>query len=131
MAKVLLIEDDQDQVLLYSTKFQLEGYDIVSAPDGFLGIKMAEKEKPDIILLDLVMEKLDGLAVLKELKSRPAIKDIPVLLFTNLAKKDLAEEAQKMGAIGYILKSNYTPREVVEKVSEILQQKLKKFAKHV
>jgi len=130
MAKVLLIEDDQDQVLLYSTKFQLEGYDIVSAPDGFLGIKMAEKEKPDIILLDLVMEKLDGLAVLKELKSRPAIKDIPVLLFTNLAKKDLAEEAQKMGAIGYILKSNYTPREVVEKVSEILQQKLKKFAKH-
>ncbi len=119
--KVLLIEDDPDQILLYSTKFKLEGYMMISAEDGATGIEMAKKDKPDIILLDMVMNNMDGIEALKQLKASK-VKSIPVLLFTNLAKKDLVEEAKKFGAVGCIIKSDYTPGKVVEKVAEVLRK---------
>ena len=86
--KILLIEDDSFLVEMYTTKFELEGFEVVSAEDGKKGLDMVKKEKPDIILLDILMPKMDGFAVLDALKKDTAMADIPVILLTNLGQKD-------------------------------------------
>ena len=120
MPKILIIDDDPDQILLYSTKFELEGFEVISASDGEKGIRLAEEENPDAIILDVVMEGIDGLEVLKRLKKSEAAKSIPVLLFTNLAKKDVADKGLKIGAVGVLIKTDFLPRELVKKINEIL-----------
>jgi CheY-like chemotaxis protein len=123
MPKILIIDDDADQILLYSTKFKLEGFEVLSANDGAKGMELAKSQKPDIIILDMILGGIDGLEILKQFKQLPEIKDIPVFLFTNLAKKDLAEKGLKMGAIKVMLKTDFLPKDVVREVREILEKK--------
>lgn len=119
-AKVLIIEDDPDQVFLYSTKFKMEGYEVLAATDGLSGIKLAKEKQPDIILLDIVMADVDGVTVLRELKKLNATKKIPVVIFTNLDKKELINEARKLGAAEIFIKTDFVPSAVVAKVAKIL-----------
>jgi len=125
-AKILLVEDDKMLSDMYVTKFSKEGMKIMKADDGAKGLEMAKKEKPDMILLDIIMPKLDGFAVLKELKKDPTMGNTHILLLTNLGQSEDVEKGQQLGADDYFIKANHTPAEIVEKVKYLLTKKIKK-----
>jgi DNA-binding response OmpR family regulator len=118
--KILLIEDDPFLLSMYSSKFVMENFNIVCADDGLKGIEMAKQEKPDIILLDIMLPKLNGFEVLKKIKADEITKNIPVILLTNLNQKDEHEQGLALGAADYLIKAHYLPSEVVEKIKKIL-----------
>ncbi len=124
-AKILLIEDDTFLVEMYTTKFELEGFGVISAEDGVKGLEMVKKEEPDIILLDILMPKMDGFAVLDALKKDKATADIPVVLLTNLGQKEDVKKGFEKGAVGYLIKAHFMPSEVVEKIKKILKENKK------
>ena len=105
---------------MYATKFELENFQVVTAEDGEKGLKLAQKEIPDIILLDVLLPKLNGFEVLKALKENPDTKDIKVLLLTNLSQRGEVQQGLSLGAVDYLIKAHYMPSEVVEKVNKIL-----------
>lgn len=121
--KLLLIEDDKMLSEMYVTKFSKEGFKIMKAEDGAVGLEMAKKEKPDLILLDIIMPKLDGFAVLKELKKDPGTANTHILILTNLGQSEDVDKGKKLGADDYFVKANHTPAEIVEKVKYLLTQK--------
>ena len=93
--KILLIEDDPFLLSMYSTKFEIEKFNVVVADDGEKGLALANKEAPDIILLDILMPKMNGFEVLENLKAVKKTKDIPVILLTNLNQKDEIEKGER------------------------------------
>ena len=119
---VLIIEDDSYISDMYRIKLESENFKVAIAGDGIVGIKMLEKEKPDIVLLDVVMPKVDGFNVLKMIKKNQALKEIPVVLLTNLSQKENVERGFELGADSYIIKAHFTPSEVVEKIKGILRK---------
>ncbi len=116
--KILLIEDEEMLANMYEVKFKNEGYDLEKALDGAQGLEKAKSLKPDFILLDIIMPKMDGFSVLKALKEDPETKDIPVMLLTNLGQDEDRERGKQLGAIGYLVKANITPSEVVAEVKK-------------
>ena len=123
MKKILLIEDDKDQIFLYQTKFELEGFEFLAAENGPKGLEMAEKEKPALILIDLLMANMDGIEVLEKLKSNPQTKDIPAAIVTNLDKPEMAKKAFALGALDFIVKSSIPLREMISRIRNILEKK--------
>ena len=121
MNTVLLIEDDQLLIKMYSTKFESEGFIVLRAEDGQKGLDVAMEKIPDIILLDMMMPKLSGDEVLKQLKASEKTKDIPVIVFSNLSQEDEAKDVLALGAKEYLVKANLTPAEVVGKVKQYLK----------
>lgn len=119
-AKILLIEDDKMLCEMYSAKFGREGYEVHKADNGSDGVKIAQEIKPDIILLDIIMPKMDGFAALKELRKKEETKTVPVILLTNLGQDKDIEKGKKLGADDYFIKANHTPAEIVEKVREMI-----------
>lgn len=117
---ILLIEDEEMLASMYETKFQNEGYQIRKALDGETGLKLAQEQQPDLILLDIIMPKLDGFSVLKKIKEDPKLKNVPVVLLTNLGQDEDIEKGNKLGAAGYLVKANLTPGEVIEKIKQYL-----------
>ena len=120
MAKVLIVEDDPLMSRMYQKIFTFEGYEVEMAGDGEEGLEKAKTVKPTIMLLDVMMPKMNGLQVLEKLKLDPETKTIPVIMLTNLAGQQDAETAMTKGAIKYIVKSEYEPKEVANMVKEIL-----------
>lgn len=119
-AKVLIVDDDAFLSGIYATKLELEGFEVASARDGEEGLKLAAKDKPDLILLDVLMPKLDGFEVLKRLKADDAVKDIPVIMLTNLGQKEDIEKGMRDGAVDYLIKAHFVPAEAVEKIKKVL-----------
>lgn len=119
-SKILIIEDDSFLLTMYATKFELENYQVVTAEDGEKGLKLAQKERPDIILLDVLLPKMNGFEVLKTLKENFETKDSKVILLTNLSQRGEVQQGLALGAIDYLIKAHYMPSEVVEKVNKIL-----------
>lgn len=97
-----------------------EGYEVQSAYDGETGLEMVKTEKPDLILLDLILPKLHGFDVLKRIKEDPEIRDIPLIVLTNLEDMGDVEKALELGATTYLVKANYSLDEVLEKVRKAL-----------
>lgn len=122
IAKILLIEDDSFLVEMYTAKLELENFEVMAAEDGKKGLDLAKKEKPDIILLDILMPKMDGFVVLDHLKKEDATKNIPVVLLTNLGQKEDVKKGFEKGAVGYLIKAHFMPSEVVDKIKEILEE---------
>lgn len=120
MPKVLLVEDDEMLHTMYTQKFTKEGYEVVSAYNGAEGVAAAETNKPDVILLDIIMPKMDGFVALKKLKKNDATKAIPVILLTNLGQEEDIRKGRELGATDYFIKANHTPQEVVDKVNEVM-----------
>lgn len=120
MAKVLIIEDDPLMSRMYQKIFTFEKYDVVMAKDGQEGLDLARSDKPTLILLDVMMPKLNGFQVLEKLKADPDTRAIPVVMLTNLAGEQDAETALSKGAVRYIVKSEYEPKQVADMVKEIL-----------
>jgi DNA-binding response OmpR family regulator len=121
--KILIIEDDRYISKMYQLKLSLEGYDVQVAENGKQGIDKVKEMMPNVILLDILMPELDGFEVLKIVKSDDVTKDIPVLIMSNLGQEDHIQKGLQMGAIGYIVKSQFTPSKVVDKIKETLGKK--------
>lgn len=122
MAKILFIEDDPLIVKIYTTRLTADGYEVFSAENGEDGLKVAEEVMPDLIVLDIMMPKLDGFAVLTQLRQNEKTKDIPVLVYSNLAQEEEMKRAKTLGATEFIVKANLSPTEMVEKIKQYLQQ---------
>lgn len=120
MAKILIIEDDPLMRRLYQKIFAFEKYEVDMAEDGEEGIDKARSGKPTLILLDIMMPKMNGLQVLDKLKADPDLKKIPVVMLTNLAGQKDAETALSKGAVKYIVKSEYDPKQVADMVKGVL-----------
>lgn len=118
--KVLLIEDDKMIIDMYTLKFTQEGYDVTQAENGEDGLKQAQTSNPEVILLDIILPKMDGFTVLKELKKDPKLKNIPVVLLTNLGQDGDVKKGLELGATDYLIKANFTPAQVVDKVKSVL-----------
>ncbi len=118
--KILLVEDDSFLISMYTTKFELENFEVVAAEDGEKGLNLAAKEKPDIILLDILLPKMNGFEVLKELKNNKETNQIPIILLTNLSQKNEIEQGLALGAQDYLIKAHFMPSEVMDKIKKVL-----------
>ncbi len=118
---VLIVEDDSFLANIYKTKFEMEGFKVSVADNGESGLADMKKKKPDVVLLDILMPKMDGFTVLKKAKADPEIKDCPVILLTNLGQKDDVEKGLELGAVDYLIKAHFKPSETVDKVKKVLQ----------
>lgn len=118
--KLLIIEDDTFLLNMYTTKFELENYIVLTASDGEEGLEKAKTDTPDIILLDILMPKMNGFEVLENLKIDDATKSIPVILLTNLNQKDEVERGLALGADDYLIKAHFMPSEIVSKIRRVL-----------
>lgn len=118
--KILITEDDPLMSRMYQKIFTFEGYLVQMAANGEEGLEQARSFKPTLILLDVMMPKMNGLEVLEKLKADPETKAIPVVMLTNLAGQQDAETALSKGAVKYIVKSEYEPKQVADMVKEIL-----------
>ena len=117
---ILLIEDDQFLISMYSTKFVVEGFNIISANNRERGLEEAMKNDIDIILLDILMPKMNGFEVLENLKKQEKTAKIPVILLTNLNQKDDIDRGLELGVDDYLIKAHFMPSEVVSKIEKIL-----------
>src|SRR3972149_3657922 len=124
--KILLIEDDATLSGMYQKKFTKDGFEVVTAYDGQDGLKKTSSEKPDLVLLDIMLPKLDGLAVFKKMRSQTETFNTPVILLTNFGQEDTVMECFKLGAVDYLLKADVTPQQVVEKVEKFLAEQTNK-----
>ncbi len=118
--KIVLIEDDSFLSGMYATKLGLEGYQVFQATDGEKGLRLIVKERPQVILLDLIMPGMDGFAVLKEMQKDPSLSGIPVIVLSNLGEKASVEQALKLGAKDYLIKAHFLPSEVISKIKKVL-----------
>lgn len=118
--KILLVEDDEMLHGMYTQKFKHQGYEVLSAYNGADGVKLAETDRPDLILLDVIMPKMDGFVALKKIRKNPLTTKTPVILLTNLGQEEDVRKGRELGANDYFIKANHTPQEVVDKVKALL-----------
>ncbi len=121
MKKILFVEDEPSLQKTLGDVLEQNGYEVISAFDGESGLEKAKSEKPDLILLDIVLPKMDGLKVLEKLKSDEDMKATPVIILTNLERMDEINKAIEMGANAYLVKAQYTMSEVIDKINETLE----------
>lgn len=120
MKKILFIEDESALQKTFDDILRREGYETISALDGEIGLKLAKTEKPDLILLDLILPKVNGFEVLKELKRNEETKGIPVIILTNLEGINDIEKVLELGATTYLIKASYSLEEVIKKIKDAL-----------
>ena len=119
---ILLVDDDLTLREMYDERLKAEGFDIIQASNGDEALRKAKENKPNIILLDIMMPKVNGFDVLKELKADPDLKEIPVIILTALIQDVDRVQGKKLGATDYIVKSETMPGEVLAKIkNEIVQ----------
>lgn len=119
--KILIIEDDKFLRELITQKLVKEDFEISEAVDGEEGIKKIKEEKPDLVLLDLILPGIDGFEVLSRMKKELTSASIPVIILSNLGQKDDVEKGLKMGAIDYLIKAHFTPGEIIDKIKAALK----------
>ena len=120
MTKIAIIEDDPTISQMYRMKFEADGFDVRMANNGKIGTELVASFNPDIVLLDLQMPEMDGLEALRNIRAQKAHKTTPVIILTNLGEEEAPSEMRALGIHSYIVKANYTPREVVAHVKEAL-----------
>lgn len=120
MKKILLIEDEKILVEIYQDRLTQAGFKVLLAFETKDGLEIAQKEKPDLILLDILMPRESGIIFLAKLKDIPEISNIPVIAFSNYDDPETKKEALALGAREYLIKTNYTPSEVIEKIKKYL-----------
>lgn len=118
--KIAIVEDDQAISQMYRIKFEGEGYTVETAENGKLGLELAEKMKPDIILLDLMMPEMTGDQMLAKMRKTDWGKKIKVVILTNVGEQEIPEEAKKLGVEAVILKADMTPKQVADLVKSHL-----------
>lgn len=119
--KVLLVEDEQMIVDMYKLRLEEDGYEVLTTDKGSEAIKIAQEQKPAIILLDIILPETDGFSILQTLKSQANTKKIPVLMLTNLGQETDQLKGEQFGAAGYFIKSQHTPAEILNEVRKALK----------
>jgi len=122
MKTILFIEDEPGLQRTLGDVLRRNGYKVINALNGEIGLKLLEKEKPDLILLDLVLPKMNGFEVLKELKANPETKEIPVIVLTNLGTIEDVNRVIELGANTYLIKAQYTIEEVIQKIKRVMEE---------
>ena len=122
MKTILFIEDESTLQKTLGEVLTKEGYQVISALDGEIGLRMAKEKKPDLILLDLILPKMNGFDVLKKIKEDTEIKDIPIIVLTNLESMEDIQKALELGAATYLVKANYGLEEVLEKIKKTINE---------
>jgi CheY-like chemotaxis protein len=120
MAKIMLVEDDNNLREIYEARLLAEGYEIISAADGEAALAMAVKEKPDLIISDVMMPKISGFDMLDLLRTTPETKDVKVIMMTALSQAEDQGRAEKLGADRYLVKSQVTLEDVAKVAREVL-----------
>jgi len=120
--KILIVEDDNFLSQMYATKLKLEGFEVVAAFDGEKALRLAKKELPDLILLDLLLPKKSGFDVLAELKKDSTVDKIPVIVLSNLGQKSDIDRCFESGAADYLIKAHFIPSEVIAKIKKVLEK---------
>ncbi|MDD3480863.1 MAG: response regulator [Patescibacteria group bacterium] len=123
MTKIMIVEDDVTLRDIYTTRFKAEGYEVVTASDGEAALSTAVKEKPNLILLDIMMPKISGFDVLDILRDTEETKNTKIVVMSALSQTSDIEKGKTLGANAYLVKSQVTLSEVVEKVKAILAEK--------
>ena len=123
MTKIAIIEDDPAISQMYRMKLEAEGFSVQLANNGARGVSLVDDYQPDIILLDLAMPEMNGEEALKLIRNRDKSKDTPVIILTNLGEEEAPKTLRNLGIHSYIVKANFTPREVVAQVKDALGQK--------
>jgi two-component system, OmpR family, response regulator BaeR len=121
MKTILLVEDDPFLIDIYSEKFKLAGFEAETVGDGERTLEKIREKKPDLVMLDLVLPHIDGWEILRQIKKDPELSAIPVIVFSNLGQKSDIENGLALGAAKYLIKSQYTPSEVVDEIKKILK----------
>jgi CheY-like chemotaxis protein len=121
--KILIVEDDNFVAEVYSTKLLEMGHDVQIARNGQEGLAMLEQSVPDMILLDIIMPIMGGIEMLAEIKKNDEWKRIPIILLTNVGEKESIQKVRSLGVEDYLIKSHFTPAEVIEKINNILGNK--------
>jgi len=119
--KILLVEDEKILVEMYKSKLEQAGFEVFLAPDAEEGFVAAKKEKPDLVMLDILLPKGNGLSFLEKLREDPEIKNTIVVAFSNYDGVETKKKAFELGVEDYLIKTNYTPQELIEKIKEYLK----------
>jgi DNA-binding response OmpR family regulator len=120
--RVLLIEDEKEVAELYKLKLTLDGYEVLLADSGQEGLNKAFKEKPELIFLDIKMPGMDGFEVLKKLRKSQKTESTPIIILSNFDEEDLIEKGLTLGANEYLIKSQFTPEDISEKVKSWVKE---------
>lgn len=123
MTKIMVVEDDQNLREIYSIRLTAESYEVVSAGDGEEALAVAVREKPDLILSDVMMPKISGFDMLDILRSTPETKDIKVIMMTALSSEDQRKRGEALGANRYLVKSQVGIEDVINAIHEVLADK--------
>ncbi len=118
--RVLLAEDDRFLRRACEQSLRQRGYTVISAPDGEAALQLARSERPDLILLDMLMPRMTGLDVLRALKADPQMREIPVLVLSNSSREQDVQEVTRLGVVAYLVKANLSLQELGERVAGIL-----------
>lgn len=120
MKEILLIEDEEIMIDLLQKKLINEGYKTSVARDGEKGLKAVKEIKPDLILLDIIMPKMGGLEVMEEIAKDKELKKIPIIVVSNSGQPVELDRAQKLGAKDWLIKTEFDPQEVIDKVVRLI-----------
>ena len=122
MKKILLIEDEKILAEMYKEKFTQTGFEVFLAFESKEGLALAKKERPDLIVLDVLLPRENGIVFLARLRKEPEISSIPVVAFSNYDDSVTKKQADKLGVKDYLIKTSYTPSEIVEKIKQLLSE---------
>ncbi len=118
--KVLLVQNDDFLTKLYEEKFKEAGFEITSAKDGVAGFELAKDFKPDVAIIDLLIPKMDGQALLEKMRRETSLKDVKVIILANLIPEKGIEKVARLGIVDYIVKSDTSAAKLVDKVTKVL-----------
>ncbi len=119
---ILIIEDDKFLRELFVRKLIKEGFKVSEAIDGEEGLKKIKEEKPDLVLLDLILPGIDGFEILSRLKEESILSTIPVIILSNLGQREEIEKGLNLGAKDYLVKALFTPGEIIDKIKAYLKE---------
>lgn len=119
--KIMIVEDDMFIRDIYKVRFEQEDFEVIMAENGIAAIEKLEQGlEPKIILLDIMMPGMDGVQVLQKIKNDDRWRNLPIIMLTNISEKEKVNEAMELGVKDYLIKSHFTPSEVVQKVNALL-----------
>ena len=120
--KILVVEDETFLVKIYAVKLKKEGFEVSIANDGEEAVKMAAEIKPDLILLDLILPKMNGFEALERMRANPENKKTPVIVLSNLGQEEDIKRAESLGADDYLVKANFSIQDIVAKIHATLDK---------
>lgn len=122
MKKILIVEDDEFLINAYRLKLEKAGFEIKIAEDGIVALEVLKSYVPDLIVLDLVMPRKDGFAVLEDMQKDENLKKIPVLVASNLGQKEDVDRSMALGAVDYVVKSEISLEDLVKKILKLIEK---------